>query len=63
MGSWNHWTRHLDALAGTDLPRREEIVRAKRPDAQFVVLAAAGHWVQYEAAERVNALLLEFLAS
>lgn len=28
-----------------------------------VVLAGAGHWVQYEAAERVNALLLEWLGA
>jgi pimeloyl-ACP methyl ester carboxylesterase len=50
-----------DALAHTDLQRRADIVRSLRPDAQFVVLPGAGHWVQYEAAEEVNRLLLEFL--
>ena len=50
-----------DALARTDLQRRGEIVRSLRPDAQFVVLPGAGHWVQYEAADEVNRLLLQFL--
>ena len=49
-----------DALARTDLQRRGEIVRSLRPDAQFIVLPGAGHWVQYEAAEQVNRLLLDF---
>ena len=50
-----------DALARPDLQRREQIVRDLRPDAQFVVLPGAGHWVQYEEADAVNRLLLEFL--
>ncbi len=50
-----------DSLARPDLQRRERIVRELRPDAQFVVLPGPGHWVQYEAAEAVNRLLLEFL--
>ena len=50
-----------DALAGSDLARRAEIVRKLRPDAQFVLLPGAGHWVQYEAADLVNRLLLDFL--
>ena len=50
-----------DALARTDLQRRGEIVRSLKPDARFVVLPGAGHWVQYEAADEVNRLLLDFL--
>jgi pimeloyl-ACP methyl ester carboxylesterase len=51
-----------DSLADADLERRREIVRSQRPDAEFIVLPGAGHWVQYEAAEQVNALLFEFFA-
>ena len=50
-----------DALARSDLQRRAQLVHERRPDAQFVVLPGAGHWVQYEASAAVNRLLLEFL--
>ena len=49
-----------DALARSDLERRAQVVHERRPDAQFVVLPGAGHWVQYEASAEVNRLLLEF---
>lgn len=51
-----------DALARSDLERRARIVRDARPDAQFVIIPGAGHWVQYEASAEVNRLLLDFLA-
>jgi len=51
-----------DALGHGDLKRREEIVRSQHRDARFVVLPGAGHWVQYEAPEDVNRLLLEFFS-
>ena len=50
-----------DALGSPDLKRRAQVVNERRPDAQFVVLPGVGHWVQYEAAETVNQLLLDFL--
>jgi 2-hydroxy-6-oxonona-2,4-dienedioate hydrolase len=40
-----------------------EALRRLRPDAPFHIIAGAGHWVIYEAAERVNALLLRVLAA
>jgi 2-hydroxy-6-oxonona-2,4-dienedioate hydrolase len=51
-----------DALGVGDLERREQIVRSRHSDARFVVLPGAGHWVQYEAPEGVNRLLLEFFS-
>jgi pimeloyl-ACP methyl ester carboxylesterase len=52
-----------DALGGPDLERRATIVRDTHPNATFVVLPGAGHWVQYEAAAQVNALLIEFFGT
>jgi len=49
-----------DALWKGTLDLRLEAVRNARPDARIVVLPKAGHWVQYEAAQDVNRLLLEF---
>lgn len=51
-----------DALGAADLTRRADVVRRARPDAIFEILPGAGHWVQYEAAERVNRMLVAFLA-
>ena len=34
-------------------------LRSVQPRARFEVIAGAGHWVQYEAAERFNPLLAE----
>jgi len=51
-----------DSLAKADLSRRAALARAQHPNVRFEILPGAGHWVQYEAAEDVNRLLLEFFA-
>jgi 2-hydroxy-6-oxonona-2,4-dienedioate hydrolase len=52
-----------DALNEHVLEERRSHVRCLRPDAEFVVVPGAGHWVQYEAAEAVNRRLLAFLGN
>lgn len=41
----------------------ESFMRGARPDMPVEEIAGAGHWVQYEAAGRVNELLLAFLSA
>lgn len=53
----------FDATSHPYLDERKQALRALHPDAPFHVVAGAGHWVQYEAAEAFNALLLDHLAS
>jgi 2-hydroxy-6-oxonona-2,4-dienedioate hydrolase len=62
-----HVTARLDGIWGerdaTAYPHVEErarVLRSFRPDARFAVVPGAGHWVQYEGADRFNALLAEF---
>lgn len=66
----------LDALAGTswpvlgvwgdrdafdlDVAVRRTALLGVRPDARALVIAGAGHWVPYEAAEEVNAALADW---
>jgi len=52
-----------DATAYPYLDDRARILRSFQPDARFEVIAGAGHWVQYEAAERFNPLLVEIVQS
>jgi 2-hydroxy-6-oxonona-2,4-dienedioate hydrolase len=51
-----------DATAYPHLDERARILRGVQPAARFAVVPGAGHWVQYEAAERFNPLLAEFAA-
>ena len=51
-----------DATAYPHVEERARILRSFQPKARFAVVPGAGHWVQYEAAERFNALLAEFAA-
>jgi pimeloyl-ACP methyl ester carboxylesterase len=51
-----------DATAYPHVDERARILRGFRPDARFAVVPGAGHWVQYEAADRFNALIAEFAA-
>jgi pimeloyl-ACP methyl ester carboxylesterase len=51
-----------DATAMADLPARARLLRGIQPQAPFVVIGDAGHWVQYETPEAFNAALLEVLA-
>ena len=52
----------LDATAHPWLDEREEKLRSVRPELDFRVIPKAGHWVQYEAADRFNAELMDILA-
>ena len=38
---------------------RQALLRAVQPESGFHLIEGAGHWVQYEAAEQFNALLLD----
>jgi pimeloyl-ACP methyl ester carboxylesterase len=49
-----------DATAYPHLDERAGILRSIQPAARFAVVPGAGHWVQYEAADRFNPLLAEF---
>jgi pimeloyl-ACP methyl ester carboxylesterase len=52
-----------DATAYPHLDERARALRSFQPGARFEVIAGAGHWVQYEAADRFNALLAEIATS
>jgi 2-hydroxy-6-oxonona-2,4-dienedioate hydrolase len=49
-----------DATAYPHVEERARILRGVQPAARFAVVPGAGHWVQFEAADRFNALLAEF---
>jgi pimeloyl-ACP methyl ester carboxylesterase len=48
-----------DATAYPHLEDRARTLRGVQPAARFEVISGAGHWVQYEAADRFNPLLSE----
>jgi len=48
-----------DATAYPHLDDRARALRNIQPDARFEVIPGAGHWVQYEAADRFNPLLVD----
>jgi pimeloyl-ACP methyl ester carboxylesterase len=52
-----------DATAYPRLDERARVLRSVQPCARFEVISGAGHWVQYEAAERFNSLLPEIVRS
>ena len=52
-----------DATAYPHFDERARVLRSFQPGARFEVIAGAGHWVQYEAAERFNPLLAEIAGS
>jgi pimeloyl-ACP methyl ester carboxylesterase len=52
-----------DAIAFPFMDQRAAMLRAAQPDAAFHVVPGAGHWVQFEAAAAVDALLLERLGN
>jgi pimeloyl-ACP methyl ester carboxylesterase len=51
-----------DAFTGHHLGESREVLAAVVPTLDAAVIEAAGHWVNYEAADHVNALLEEWLA-
>jgi pimeloyl-ACP methyl ester carboxylesterase len=57
-GIWGEY----DATAFPYVAARGEFLRRIQPGAFFEVIAGAGHWVQYEAADAFNAALLRRLA-
>jgi pimeloyl-ACP methyl ester carboxylesterase len=57
-GIWGEF----DAPANPKAPERVATLRARCPTADVRLVPGAGHWVAYEAAETVNAMLLEMLA-
>jgi pimeloyl-ACP methyl ester carboxylesterase len=50
-----------DAVAWPNLHERVDALRGARPDARIAVVPGAGHWVAYEAAAEVDALLRDWL--
>ena len=52
-----------DATAYPHLDERARVLRSFQPGARFEVIAGAGHWVQYEAADRFNPVLAEIAGS
>jgi 2-hydroxy-6-oxonona-2,4-dienedioate hydrolase len=57
-GMWGE----LDAPANPKGPERVATLRAHCPNADIRLIAKTGHWAAYEAADTVNAILLEMLA-
>jgi 2-hydroxy-6-oxonona-2,4-dienedioate hydrolase len=49
-----------DATAYPHVDDRARALRNVQPDARFEVIPGAGHWVQYEAADKFNPLLADF---
>jgi pimeloyl-ACP methyl ester carboxylesterase len=52
-----------DATAYPHVDERANTLRLLQPDARFEIIEGAGHWVQYEAADRFNPLLTEIVRS
>ena len=50
-----------DATAYPHLDERADTLRSFQPAARFEIIEGAGHWVQYEAADRFNPLLAEIV--
>jgi 2-hydroxy-6-oxonona-2,4-dienedioate hydrolase len=50
-----------DATAYPHLDERARTLRSFQPEARFEIIDGAGHWVQYEAADRFNPLLAEIV--
>jgi len=55
------WGGH-DAFTGHHLAESRRVLAAADPTLDAAVIESAGHWVNYEAADQVNRLLLEWLA-
>jgi len=52
-----------DATAYPHVEDRARALRAVQPGARFEIIPGAGHWVQYEGADRFNFLLAEIVRS
>jgi len=51
-----------DAFTGHHLVESRQVLATADPTLDAAVIEAAGHWVNYEAADEVNRLLEEWLA-
>lgn len=51
-----------DNLAWPSVDARLELCRAGKPDIRTALVPGAGHWVQYEAPDAVNRLLIDFFS-
>ena len=56
------WGRN-DAFAASHIEDRRQVLASVQQDLDFRVIEGAGHWVMYEAADEVNAALLDMLLS
>ena len=61
LGPVNAIWGSLDRTVAGAFEQRVEMLREERPEARIEVLEGAGHWTQYEAADRYNALLVEMI--
>ncbi len=52
-----------DATAYPHVDDRRRILRETQPGARFTVVPGAGHWVQFEAADRFNEIITEYATS
>lgn len=52
-----------DAFSAPYLAEREALLRGLHPELRFNVIAGAGHWTPYEAADSVNSILLDMLGA
>jgi pimeloyl-ACP methyl ester carboxylesterase len=52
-----------DATAYPHVDDRRRILREIQPTARFTVVPGAGHWVQFEAADRFNEVITEYATS
>ena len=52
-----------DQAAKLVMDKQEAALQAIQPGARFHIIENAGHWVQYEAAERFNEILLDALSA
>jgi 2-hydroxy-6-oxonona-2,4-dienedioate hydrolase len=52
-----------DATAYPHVDDRRRILREVQPAARFTVVPGAGHWVQFEAADRFNEVITEYASS
>jgi len=50
-----------DATAYPHVEERKRLLQSVQPGARLAVIAGAGHWVQFEAADRFNPQLAEFV--
>jgi 2-hydroxy-6-oxonona-2,4-dienedioate hydrolase len=63
LGPINAIWGDLDRTTTGTLDMRIDMLRDERPEARVEVLEGIGHWVQFEAADRYNELLVEMIRS